>query len=159
MTRHSLKVGISFGTTSGIITTLGLMMGLHSGTHSSLVVVGGILTIAIADAFSDALAIHISEESENIHTSKQIWISTVSTFLFKFFFASTFIFPVLIFELSYAVIINIIWGLSVLVVLSYKIAKTQATSKCKVILEHLAIALIVIAITHYIGKWVSLRFS
>jgi len=72
MFRHPLKVGFSFGLTSGIITTLGLMVGLNAGTHSKLVVIGGILTIAIADAFSDALAIHISEESENRHTAKQV---------------------------------------------------------------------------------------
>jgi len=50
MLRHSVETGLSFGLTSGIITTLGLMVGLHSGTHSRLVVIGGILTIAIADA-------------------------------------------------------------------------------------------------------------
>ena len=70
--RHSLRVGFSFGITSGIITTLGLMVGLNSSTRSGLVVIGGILTIAIADAFSDALGIHISEESENRHTAKEI---------------------------------------------------------------------------------------
>ncbi len=60
--------GISFGLTSGIITTLGMIVGLHAGTHSRLAVIGGVLTIAIADAFSDALGIHISEESQNKHT-------------------------------------------------------------------------------------------
>lgn len=93
---HAVKTGFSFGSTSGIITTLGLMVGLHSGTHSKLVVIGGILMIAIADAFSDALGIHISEESENKHTSKEIWQATLSTFIFKFIFASLFILPVLL---------------------------------------------------------------
>jgi len=73
--RHSLKVGFSFGLTSGIITTLGLMVGLHSGAHSKLVLIGGVLTIAIADAFSDALGIHMSEESENRHTTRETWES------------------------------------------------------------------------------------
>ena len=68
---HSLKIGVVFGLTSGIITTLGLMVGLHSGTHSRVVVIGGIVTIAIADAFSDALGIHVSEEAENVHTHKE----------------------------------------------------------------------------------------
>ena len=53
--KHQLKVGLSFGLTSAIITTLSLMVGLISGTESKMVVIGGILTIAIADAFSDAL--------------------------------------------------------------------------------------------------------
>ena len=37
---HSTKIGFNFGLTSGIITTLGLMVGLHSGTHLKLVVIG-----------------------------------------------------------------------------------------------------------------------
>jgi vacuolar iron transporter family protein len=61
----SIRTGLHFGLTSWVITTLGMMVGLHSGTHSPRAVVGGILTIAVADAFSDAVGIHISEGSEN----------------------------------------------------------------------------------------------
>ena len=156
--RHSLRIGVSFGLTSGIITTLGLMVGLHAGTHSKVVVIGGILTIAVADALSDALGIHISEESENRHTDKEIWISTVSTFLSKFVFALTFVIPVLLLELSAAVVVGIIWGLSILLFLSYGIAKEQKTNPWRVIIEHLIIALVVIIITHYLGDWISSRF-
>ncbi|MEW6407822.1 MAG: VIT1/CCC1 transporter family protein [Patescibacteria group bacterium] len=157
--RHSLKTGFSFGLTSGIITTLGLMVGLHSGTHSKLVVIGGILTIAIADAFSDALGIHISEESENKHSTKEIWESTLATFLFKFIFALTFIVPVLLLNLSTAVIASIIWGLVLLSIFSFYIAKAQNVKSWKVVAEHLIIALIVITITHYLGGWIKSKFS
>ena len=78
--RHSIQVGFSFGLTSGIITTLGIIVGLNSGTHSQLAVIGGILTIAIADSLSDAMGIHISEEAENKHSSKEVWESTFATF-------------------------------------------------------------------------------
>ena len=57
--KDSLRTGISFGLTSAVITTLGLMVGLHSGTHSKIVVLADIPTVAIVDAFSDALGIHI----------------------------------------------------------------------------------------------------
>lgn len=156
---HSLKIGFSFGITSGIITTLGLMVGLHSGTHSKLVIIGGILTIAVADAFSDALGIHISEESENKHTAKEIWGSTIATFFSKFLFSSTFIIPVLLFSLSTAIIVSILWGLSLLGIFSYYLAKEQKVNPLKVIFEHLLIALIVIVITHYIGEWIAQTFS
>jgi len=153
--KHSLKTGLCFGMTSGIITTLGLMVGLHSGTHSRLVVLGGILTIAIADAFSDALGIHISEEAEGIHTESEIWASTLSTFLSKFCFAMTFVVPVLLFELSAAILVSVAWGLLVLSLLSFQIARDQKTSPWKVVGEHLLIALVVIAITHYVGEWIA----
>ncbi len=142
MVRHSIKTGFSFGLTSGIITTLGLMVGLHSGTHSKLVVLGGVLTIAIADAFSDALGIHVSEEVEFKHSPREIWESTISTFLSKFVFALIFTIPVLMFELSIAILINVIWGLSLLCIFSFSIAKEQKTKPWKVVAEHLIIALV-----------------
>ncbi len=158
MMKHSLRVGVSFGITSGIITTLGLMVGLHSGTHSKLAVIGGILTIAIADAFSDALGIHLSEESENKHSSREIWEATVSTFFFKFVFALTFLIPVLFLELTIAIIAAIIWGLFALCVLSYNIVKKQKTKPWNVVIEHLIIALVVVVLAHYIGDVLSGMF-
>lgn len=149
--KDSLRIGISFGMTSAVITTLGLMVGLHSGTHSKLVVLGGILTIAIADAFSDALGIHMSEESENAHTAKQIWGATVATFLAKFLFALTFVIPVLLLSLRNAIIVSIVWGLTILTVLSYAIARSQGKRPWKIVSEHLMIAVLVISITHYVG--------
>lgn len=131
------------------------MVGLHSGTHSKLVVLGGILTIAIADAFSDALGIHIAEESKNLHTEKQIWAATVSTFLSKLLFALTFVIPVLLFELPTAILISVVWGLGVLAVLSYYIARSQGRKPWRVVAEHLLIALAVIAATHFVGHWIA----
>lgn len=156
--KHSLKTGFSFGLTSGIITTLGLIVGLHAGTQSRLAVIGGILTIAIADAFSDALGIHVSEEVEHKHTPKQIWVSTVATFVTKFVFAMTFVVPVLLFQLTTAVIVSIVWGLSLLGVFSFWIAKKQKVNAFKVIAEHLLIAIIVIVTTHYLGEFIRMRF-
>jgi VIT1/CCC1 family predicted Fe2+/Mn2+ transporter len=155
--KHSLKTGFSFGLTSGIITTLGLMVGLHSGTHSKLAVIGGILTIAIADAFSDALGIHVSEESENVHTPKEIWESTLATFAAKFIFALTFIIPVLVLNLSTAIMVSVFWGFSVLGVLSYKMGQDE--HPWKVVGEHLLIAAVVVVLTHYVGEWIASVFS
>ena len=151
--KDSIKKGIGFGITSGIITTLGLMVGLFSGTNSRLVVIGGIITIAIADSFSDALGIHVSEEAENKHAVKEIWAATISTFLAKFLFAMTFVVPVIIFTLSTALFISLVWGLSILSLLSYIIAKSQSEPPWKIVGEHLIIATVVIGITHWVGDW------
>lgn len=157
--KHSLKVGFSFGLTSGIITTLGLMVGLSSGTSSKLAVIGGILTIAIADASSDALGIHISEESENKHTTREIWESTLSTFICKFAIALTFLVPVLMLELISAIVVSIVWGLSLLCIFSFGIAKNEKATPWKVVLEHLAIGLMVILAAHFVGNWIALTFG
>ena len=107
--RNSAIKGVSFGLTSGIITTLGMMVGLDSGTHSRVVVIGGILTIAIADAFSDALGMHISEESNKKNLDRDVWFSTLDTFISKLLFALSFLIPVLTMELNTAIIVSVIW--------------------------------------------------
>jgi VIT1/CCC1 family predicted Fe2+/Mn2+ transporter len=155
---HSEKMGFSFGLTSGIITTLGLMVGLDSSTNSRLAVLGGILTIAVADAFSDALGIHISEESENKHTGKEIWASTASTWLTKFVVALTFAVPVLLLTLDSAIVASIIWGLSLLEIFSFFLAKSQNVPAWRVVAEHMLIAVVVIAVTRYSGHLIGQAF-
>jgi len=156
--RHSVKTGLCFGLTSATITTLGLMVGLHSGTGTRLAVIGGVLTIAIADAFSDALGIHMCEESENVHSAKEVWEATVATFFTKFFFALTFAVPVLLFELSTAMIVGIVWGLLILAILSFIIAHEQKVKAWKVVFEHISVAVAVIVIAHFVGDWIHATF-
>ncbi len=152
--KESLKIGITFGLTSGTITTLGLMIGLSSGTNSRGIVIGGILTIAIADSLSDALGIHVSEEANPARTTMQVWVATVATFLSKLY-AIVFIIPVLLFDLPVAININLVWGVFLLTILSYYLAKSQGVKPWKVILEHLIIIAIVVAITHFLGKLIA----
>ena len=159
MLNHSLRIGFSFGLTSGIITTLGLMVGLHSAVDDKLAIIGGILTIAIADSLSDAMGIHVSEESEDKHTSKEIWQSTFATFGSKFVFALSFMVPVLVFkDLSTAIIVSIIWGLSLLSVLSYCICNRDKCNPWRAVCEHLVIAIVVIILTHFAGIWINQTF-
>ncbi|MEM2136897.1 MAG: hypothetical protein QXI93_02950 [Candidatus Methanomethylicia archaeon] len=157
--KHSFKVGASFGLTSGVITTLGLIVGLHSGTHSKIAVIGGILTIAIADAFSDALGIHISEESEKAHTTREIWFSTATTFIFKFIVATTFMAPILIIDdLTSSIIASVAWGMILLATFSYLMCMKEK-DYWKVIFEHVTIAIIVVVISHIVGDYISIIFQ
>jgi len=160
---HSHEVGLNFGLTSAVVTTLGLIVGLNASTSSKTVVLGGILVIAIADAFSDALGIHMSEESEGVHTAKEIWISTISTFLSKFFFALTFAIPILfvpsMLSLENAIIIDIIWGFVLLAAFSYRIAVRTKENPLLVVLEHLLVALIVVILTYYTGNLIRSYFG
>jgi VIT1/CCC1 family predicted Fe2+/Mn2+ transporter len=159
MTKHSIKAGVSFGLTSGIITTLGLMVGLNAGTKSKLVVISGILIIAIADALSDALGIHISEESKNTHSTKEIWEATIATLVAKFVFAASFIIPLLLFPLITAIVVSVLYGLVLLGLLSLYMARQQGEKPWKVITEHVTIAIVVILLTHYIGEWIGALFK
>lgn len=144
---------------SGVITTLGLMVGLNSGTGSRLAVTGGILVIAIADAFSDALGVHVAEESKNDTSTRAVWEATLATLVSKAVFSLSFLVPLLIFDLSTAVIVAIAWGLSLICILSYVIARASNKAPVNVVMEHLLIAVGVIVITHYLGEWVASAFG
>jgi vacuolar iron transporter family protein len=151
--------GVSFGLTSGIITTLGMMVGLDSGTHSKAVVISGILTIAVADAFSDALGMHISEESNRDTNNSDVWRSTVATFISKLFFALTFLVPVLFLELETSIIVSVIWGLCALTWMSIRMAASKKEKVIGVVMEHLLIAVLVILITHFMGDFIGRNFA
>lgn len=156
---HSLRVGISFGLTSGVITTLGLLVGLSAGTSSRLAVIGGVFTIAVADSLSDALGIHVAEESEGIHSQRDVWIATIATFVSKLLMALTFAIPVLVLDLDTAVIVSVLWGAVALSLLSWNLAQTQGIKARPIVTEHLAVAALVITVTHLVGRWISSSFS
>ncbi|MFA6963893.1 MAG: VIT1/CCC1 transporter family protein [Patescibacteria group bacterium] len=153
---HSSKIGFSFGATSGIITTLGLIVGLTASDATRAVVIGGVLTIAFADAFSDALGIHISEESEETHTKKEIWTATLSTYFSKLVIALSFLIPLAFFSSTVALIICIAWGTLLLGLLNYIIAPKD--KKWETISEHLLIGMVVIVIGFVIGQFIKTSF-
>jgi len=150
--KESIKKGFSFGLTSGVITTLGLIIGLYSSTESKVIVLGGILIIAFVDALSDSIGIHISEESKKRNSKKEIWEATFSTFFSKFVFALSFAIPILFLKLGLAMILSIVWGLLLISVLSFYISEKNRA--LKVIVEHVVLTILVVAATYGIGRFV-----
>lgn len=155
----SLKKGLNFGLTSAVITTLGLITGLNSSTGSKMVIISGILIIAVADSFSDALGIHISTESEGNYTNKEVWQATFATFLSKFIFALTFLIPYLFLGLNLAFWVDIVWGGLILIFVSYRLAKQQNLKPQGIIFEHLFISVVVLFLGYYIGKIINQYIS
>lgn len=155
----AIKVGVGFGLTSATITTLGLIIGLDAGTGSKLAVAAGILTIAVADSFSDALGVHIAKESEGNFSEREVWQATIFTFICKFFFALTFLIPVLLLKENLAIIVAIAWGMLMLIILNYQVALASKQKPLKVIFEHVLIAVMVIVLSRgaglLIGSWLA----
>lgn len=153
------RTGLFFGATSGVITTIGLIVGLNSGTQSVTAVLGGIMVIAVADAMSDALGIHLAEEANPDTDHMHVWAATIVTFLTKFIFSISFAIPLLLLPLVTAVIASVVWGLLVIVVLSFFLARSQGESPVSIIAEHVGIAVLVLVLSHYIGVWVAATFG
>ena len=148
----------SFGATSAIITSLGLIIGLDTLSHPKLSIIGGILVIALADNISDSIGIHIYQESECI-TEREVWFSTFSNFFARILVSLTFIALVLALPIKLAVFCSIVWGLLLLAFMSYTIAKGRGVSPYKTIFEHTSIAIFVIIASSFVGKFLISRFS
>lgn len=153
-----LRTGLFFGLTSGVITTLGLIAGLHSGTQSLAVVLNGILVIAIADSMSDALGVHISKEAEPGVSSRTVWGATIWTLIAKVVVTLSFLIPVIMLSGTTAIVIAIVWGFAVLAVLSYFLARWQGGSVILVTAEHLSIAAAVVIAANWVGGWAGTVF-
>ncbi len=160
---HQLITGISFGLTSGVITALGMIVGLRSATSSKLAVVAGIVIMAIADGLADAVGLHVVEEGEVEkgkvkHTPQEVWITTVITFVLVSGFILTFAIPLLLFPLKTAIFIAIAWGMLLLILLNLYIAKIRKKSSLKLISEHVLLASFVIIISYLLGNLIALKF-
>lgn len=155
--QKSEKRGLNFGITSGVITTLGLIFGLQSSVGSKLAILGGILTIAIADALSDALGMHISVESTG-ENEKSIDEAAKYTFLSKLLVALTFLIPFIFLNIKTALIVAVIWGSAIIIYTNYKLAKKLKKNPPKIILEHLGLATLVIILSHLAGLAINFFF-
>jgi VIT1/CCC1 family predicted Fe2+/Mn2+ transporter len=153
------RTGIFFGATSGVITTIGLIVGLHAGTQSLVAVLGGILVVAVADAMSDAMGIHLAQEADPDSTHDHIWAATIWTFVTKLIVALTFALPLLWLPLQTAVMVCVTWGLLVITLLSIYLARIQRVNALHVITEHLGIAIVVVTVSYFIGIWVRTSFA
>jgi VIT1/CCC1 family predicted Fe2+/Mn2+ transporter len=148
----------SFGATSAIITSLGLITGLRTFASPKLSIIGGLFIIAVADNIADSLGIHIYQESECLRT-KEVWASTATNFITRFLVTLTFALLIIYLPIKIAVCVSIIWGMILLSMLSYFIARRMKKNPYLAIFEHLVIASLVILISNFLGGLFTSKFS
>ena len=161
---HELVTGISFGLTTSVITSLGMVVGVHSATSSRLAVVSSIVVMAIVDGLSDAISLHTAEEADveegrAKHTPKEIWLTTLSTFISVSGFTLTFAVPILFLALETAVYLAIAWGMLLLIVLNLYIAKIRNESALKLTSEHILLAILVIIVSRFVGDSIAMGLA
>ncbi len=159
---HQFITGASFGLTTAVITSLGILVGMYSATSSKLAVLAAIIIMAIADGLSDAVSLHTVEEAEvekgeNKHSTKEIWLTTLFAFIAVCGFTLTFAIPVIIFPLKIAILTAIVWGMALLIVLNLFIAKTKNEKPTKLIIEHVLLAIFVIIISYFVGVVIAMK--
>ena len=142
----------SFGTTSAVVTSLAFVVGLSGASKATIIL--SLLVFALADNISDSLGIHIFQESD-LKDSRVVSVSTVFNFFTRLSLVIIFVLIVAFLPIDYAVIVSLIYGLSVLSVLSYLIAKERKSSVYTSIFGHVAIAILVIAVSYVFRVWIS----
>jgi predicted adenylyl cyclase CyaB len=150
------KIGeLSFGITSGILTTLGLMIGVNAATTSVLPVIASIATISVADSCSDSFGMYMSKAAERgVSTGEAIRYAS-GTLIGKFLFPLTFIVPILIFGLNVGIIVDIGWGIFSLALLSAEQAIVEQDSIAKKVLKNTLLAIAIIVLSFIVGSLVS----
>lgn len=144
--------GVSFGLTSGVITTLGMIVGINVATESRLAIVTSIFTVSVVDSLSDAFGIYLSEESRLDESNKPIWIISIYTFFAKFLAIIFFALPFLLFNNNnFSMVFSVIFGLFLVLLLSFFVAKRSKKSIFQSVFEHVGLAIVVIIASYYVG--------
>jgi VIT1/CCC1 family predicted Fe2+/Mn2+ transporter len=155
-------MGITFGLTTSVITSLGMIAGVYSATASRLAVVAAIAVMAVADGLSDSISLHTVEEAElddegrPRHTHLEVWLTTVFTFLAVAVFSMSFVVPILVLPLKQAIYAAVAWGVFLLVVLNYYVARKRKENPLSTILEHVGVAAVVVVVSYYVGRLVAM---
>ena len=147
-----------FGSTAAIITNISLIVGLGSAGTGKGPILGGLLTIALADNISDSLGIHLYKETEGLGQKLSV-LSTVLNFTARLVVSLSFIAIVLVLATAQAIPVAIVWGLLLLIVISYLINKSNNRNSFWEIAKHLLVAGVVIAVSHYVGSLIGKHFQ
>jgi len=155
LTTPSRLQRISFGGPAAIVTSTGLIVGLHTATLGKAAIAGSLLILALADNLTDSLGVHIYQEAERL-PRREAFRTTVANFLTRLTLALSFVALVLILPSPQLIYVSIVWGLTLLAALSFSIARLRRVSAVSEICKHCAVALAVVALSQLIGMGVRL---
>ena len=153
---RSLKIAnLSFGGTAAIVTSVALIIGLGAATATKSIIVSGLLIVALADNLTDALSMHVYEESRRRLHPREAFAATVSNFVTRLLLALTFVLLVVALPIGSAVVASAVWGLSLLVALTWALARERNVSFVTEAGKHVAAALAVILVSRLIGALIA----
>lgn len=143
--------GAAFGIMSGVITILGVLIGL-SVTGVKSIASMGIVIVGVADAFSDAAGMYVSEESEGMHKFWELFRSAAFTFAGKISMLVVLLVPVLLLNLWTGVLVSAAVGITIVAGLGLFIGrKKHLPGKIKMAVKYALIAMAIAIISYYIG--------
>lgn len=153
--------GTYFGVISGAITTIGLIMGMSSGTGSKIAIIVSILTIAISDTLSDAFGMYMSKKAGNLEDdSYKPLKEAIGVIGSKFIISMSFLIPFLMYNnLDTSRYISVIWAYIIIICSSGYLTKLREESFTNNGIKYIIITTIVILLTHFSGGCISELFE
>ena len=104
-----MRQGLFFGINSGVLTTVGIVVGISQTTTNPMFIVVSLLSLAIGDGIGEAYGIFLSKKAEQTNDkSYGPIISLVSLFLAKCLTMLVFLLP-LLFSWNISYYKNLIW--------------------------------------------------
>ena len=145
---------VSFGTTSAILTSTGLIIGFSAAGLAKSAIIAGLLIVCLTDNLTDALSIHIFQESE-LEEQSTVFRTTLINFAARLAISLSFVALTLYLTGLPLLLIAVAWGGSLLSGLTWLIARSRGTEVPVEILRHLAVAVLVIAVSRAIGELIN----
>jgi len=144
---------ISYGSTAAIVTSMALIVGLGSLKNSRASLIAALLVIAITDNITDSFSIHIYQESTS--ETKSTKTIAITNYVARLIVASSFILIAIILHSNLCKVIAVIWGMTLLISLSYLIVRKRNTNVGREIMSHILLALVVIVVSQLLGSLIN----
>ena len=145
---------ISFGSTSAVVTSIGLVVAFATTRTSRGALMGSLLIIGIADNLADSLSVHLYQEAEGLDRREAL-ASTVTNFLARLAIASTFVALVAMLSDWWLIAVATVWGLAVLGALTVSLARQRNVSARRELLRHFAVVVAVVVLSRTIGSFIT----
>ena len=142
---------LAFGITSGILTTVGVLIGVDSASSSKLAVIAAVVAIGVADSCSDAFGMYNAKVSERGNSSSAALRYAMGTLLGKIIMPLTFLVPIMMLTLTKAVIVDLGWAVIALSLLSVEQAIVGEKSLIQLTGRNLGMAAVIIALSQAAG--------
>lgn len=150
---HGMQ-GMTFGAMDAIINVLGIVVGLGVMGNKVAVVVG-LVVAGLANSMGNAAGFHVSEETEGVHTRREVWFSTILSFCSTFFVTIILLLPLLLLSLANAIVASVSMGITIMIFLALFVGRRLGHGRkdgVKLVLEYVAMGVIVVIAAFYLGQ-------
>lgn len=147
---------ISFGGTAAIVTSMALIAGLDAARAGRAGMISALLIAAVADNLTDSLSVHMYQESQRLE-QKEVFLGTLTNFGTRLLVCLSFVLIVAFFPARIAAAGGLFWGMALLLMLTFLLARYRQVSALSEIAKHLGVAVFIIFVSKQVGQWIALH--